>query len=79
MAQPVTQDDSISALNGVWSEVPGLVQPLLFALRREISESLKSVKIRAIKEIAGQARALAEKVDVQQASLAQTIDTAVTA
>ena len=75
----VTQNDFIVALNTLRSEVPSLVQPTLFGLRQEISDSLKSLNDQAIEEIAGQVRALAEEVAVQQASLAQTIDTAVTA
>ena len=79
MALPVTQDDFIAALNGLRSKVPGLVQPLLFTLRQGISDSRKSLNGRAIEEIAGQVLALAAKVEVQQASLAQTVDSAVTA
>ena len=54
------------------------MQPTLLTLRQEVSDSLKSLNDGAIEEIAGQARALAEKVEVQQASLAQVIETAVT-
>ena len=75
----VTQNDLIAALNGLRTEVPGLVQPLLFGLRQEISDSLKSLNDRAIEDIAGQVRTFAEKVEVQHASLAQTSDIAVTA
>ena len=75
----ITQNDLIAALNTLRSEVPGLVQPTLFGLRQEISDSLKSLEDRAIEEIAGQVQTLAEKVEVQQATLAQTIEAAVTA
>ena len=63
----VTQNDLSTALNTLRSEVPSLVQPALFTLRQEVSYSLKSLNGRAIEEIAGQVRALAENVDEQQA------------
>ena len=78
MAQPVSQNDVIAALNGLRGEVPGLALPALFTLRQEFSDSFKSLNDRAIEEIAAQVRALAEKVEVHQASLAQVIDTVVT-